>query len=393
MLIEAGDTELPLVAGSYSLEVSAGALRLDAWSDDRSYSRRIIGIHDSKPGRIALDVARLGRPNGIVTILDATHARNTEIRRRGYREAHRERFRFVLTRQYPGWKIAELSTAPDLEHSLSPAYPRALLKKGTSATAAIFAPDDSLDPDGALTFGLIWLDYLRRREPKLSIFSLALFLPEGKSLNTALRIRHLDSKAADFILYLVGESGEQRVDPADWGNLSTKLEQPPPPRIPDRLPPEAELEQRIRSSIRSLDAALEPELVYRQAPAIAASDRGILDLLAIDLHGRLAVLELKASQDIHLPLQALDYWMRVQWHLERGDFSRLGYFPQRLPISAAPLLYLVAPALEFHPATDTILRFFSPTIPVIRLGLGANWRCDLKVISRQERHEHSSATA
>jgi hypothetical protein len=47
----------------------------------------------------------------------------------------------------------------------------------------------------------------------------------------------------------------------------------------------------------------------------------------VDYSGRLAVLELKASQDIHLPLQALDYWIRVKWHLDRDEFSSHGYFP------------------------------------------------------------------
>jgi hypothetical protein len=52
-----------------------------------------------------------------------------------------------------------LTREADLEHSLSPAYPRALLRQGTSGWAAIgFAPD-AIHPDGALTFGLIWLDY------------------------------------------------------------------------------------------------------------------------------------------------------------------------------------------------------------------------------------------
>ena len=53
----------------------------------------------------------------------------------------------------------------------------------------------------------------------------------------------------------------------------------------------------------------------------------MLDLLAVDHRGRLAVIELKASEDVHLPLQALDYWMRVQWHVERREFQANGYFP------------------------------------------------------------------
>lgn len=393
VLIEAGDVELSLVSGCFSLENSAGSLRLHAWSNDRSYTRRIVGVNNSKPGRLELKVARLGRPDGVATIFDAAHLGNAEIRRKGRRETNRERFRMMLSRQYTGWKIAELTTAPDLEHSLSPSYPRALLRQGTSAIAAIYSPEEALDHDGALTFGLIWLDYLRKRKQRLTVSTLAIFLPEMRATNTALRIRCLNQEAAELVLFVTGEAGEQRVDPHDWGNLTTTLDVPPPSRIIEHRTPEAELERIIRSNIRALDAALEPNLVYRQTPAIAGMDRGILDLLAIDVHGRLAVIELKATQDIHLPLQALDYWMRVRWHLKEGDFDRFGYFPQSKILRVPPILYLAAPALEFHPSTDTILRFFDPAISVVRLGIGANWKCDLKVISRQERHEHSSATA
>ena len=56
-----------------------------------------------------------------------------------------------------------------------------------------------------------------------------------------------------------------------------------------------------------------------------ASDRGMLDLLSVTSTtspqaGRLAVLELKADDDLHLALQGLDYWIRVPWHhLQTAD--------------------------------------------------------------------------
>jgi hypothetical protein len=96
----------------------------------------------------------------------------------------------------------------------------------------------------------------------------------------------------------------------------------------------------------------------------------------------LVVIEIKASQDIHLPLQALDYWMRVRWHLERGEFSAAGYFPG-VPLSGAtPRLMLVAPALDFHPTNETILRFFASSVPVERIGVGLQWRQELRIMFR-----------
>jgi hypothetical protein len=83
-----------------------------------------------------------------------------------------------------------------------------------------------------------------------------------------------------------------------------------------------------------------------------------------------------------LPLQALDYWMRVKWHLERGDFEGRGYFPGIPLRSDPPRLLLVAPALEYHPANETVLRYFSSEIPVERIGIGIQWRQELRVMFR-----------
>jgi hypothetical protein len=391
VLIEAGEAEFPLESGSYSIESEGVFLHVSAWTSHRTYRRRILNVRKRQPGRLDLSVARIGRPPGVLTIFDSGYARNDEVRRRGQRERFREEFRLMLTRQFPDWRLHELSTAPDLEHSLSPAYPRGALRRGSSGIAAIGAPSLGLNAEGALTFGLIWLDYLRRRDPRVTYESLAVFLPEERAGNAALRLRWMDPAAAQFHLFTFSEGVERQADLRDLGNLETRLDSPsktPPPQTP-----EGELERIVQRSIATLDAMLQPEPVYRQAPAIAGRDRGIADLVAIDATSRLAVLELKASQDIHLPLQALDYWMRVKWHADRGDFARHGYFPGHEIANLDPVLYLVAPALEFHPTTDTLLRFLTRRLPVIRLGVGANWREKLKVISRQVRNEHSPATA
>jgi hypothetical protein len=146
--------------------------------------------------------------------------------------------------------------------------------------------------------------------------------------------------------------------------------------------PESWLESQVRRHLPVVDSILRPAPVYCQVPAIAGAERGILDLLACDHLGRLHVLELKASQDIHFPLQGLDYWMRVQWHLERGEFAERGYF-QGVPLSLqTPRLLLVCPAFAFHPTTETILRYFSPQVPVERIGLNADWRRELRVMFR-----------
>jgi hypothetical protein len=146
--------------------------------------------------------------------------------------------------------------------------------------------------------------------------------------------------------------------------------------------PEAWLESQVRSNLERICATLLPRPVYGQVPQFAGGERGVLDILAADLYGRLAIVEVKASQDIHLPLQALDYWMRVKWHLERGEFSGRGYFPGIELRAEPPRLLLVAPALDYHPSNETVLGFFQRDIQVERIGVGIEWRQELRIMFR-----------
>ena len=463
-LLEPGEDWLALVEGNFSLEEQNARLTLQAWDERRNLVRRVIAIHQEAPGRLELVVERFARKQGRLFLIDLARSWTQDWDRRGVRLAFRERFRCFLSRQFPDWRIAELSAEADLEHSLSPVYPRALLVKGSAAIAAIGAGPGMLDSSGILSFGLIWLDYLRRRAPGVAIETLALFLPNGQERTTCLRMAFLDARAARFEAF--GYSGENfaaKLDPRDRGNLETHLDicrraaqrHAAVADLMDRVPeveqverhdgeislrvsglefahtrsgelrfglaqrraanahntgeieqlareiarvrtaspterehplfrrqPEAWLESRVRAELETVDASLLPAPVYGQVPAFAAAERSVIDLLAVDASGRLAVLELKATADVHLPLQALDYWMRVKWHLDRGEFTKAGYFPGIALRPEAPRLLLIAPALEFHPSSEAILRFFAPDIEVERIGMGAGWRSRLDVMFR-----------
>jgi hypothetical protein len=150
-----------------------------------------------------------------------------------------------------------------------------------------------------------------------------------------------------------------------------------------RLHPERWLESLVIKNVQAIDERLDSSRLYSQVPAFSSSDRAMLDVLAVTREGQLAVLELKADEDIHLPLQGLDYWARVAWHQARGEFQKFGYFPGRELASADPLLLLVAPALRIHPATDTILRYLSPDIDWTLLAIDERWRQDLRVVFRK----------
>lgn len=150
-----------------------------------------------------------------------------------------------------------------------------------------------------------------------------------------------------------------------------------------RAQPERWLESMVLREPARLDARLDHNHLYSQVPAFSASDRGVLDLLGIRLDGRLVVIELKASEDIHLALQAADYWLRVRTHQQRGEFQPHGYFAGAQWQEKPPELWLVAPGFRFHPATEVILRYLSPEIEVTRVGLNENWRAGIQVIYRQ----------
>ena len=167
-----------------------------------------------------------------------------------------------------------------------------------------------------------------------------------------------------------------------------------------RTQPERWLESALRRNIEPLDAHLDPAHVYTQVPAFAASDRGMLDLLSVTRTtspqaGRLVIIELKADDDLHLALQGLDYWIRVRFHhlqtadsatgptFGLGEFQRHGYFPGMRLSPEPPRLYLVAPALHIHPATETILRYLSPRVDWTLLALDERWRQQIKVVWRK----------
>jgi hypothetical protein len=464
-LSEPGEELIRISGDNFALDGGHGSLRLQAWSERRNLVRRVTGIEQESRGKLVLSIERFGKRPGTLSLLDLRRPSGQDATLRSERLEFREQFHRFLGRQFPLFRIAELTTEADLEHSLSPAYPRALLRRGTECWAAIGASPEAFHAERVLTFGLIWLDYLRGREPDLTIQGLVLYIPSGQEKLTCLRLLFLNPNVAHYTVFVYDEEGaEGRIDLRDYGNLSTRLEPcrrglPGPvdamfeeiletpgvesialpdgerslrvhgmefarsagrellfglhrkraaragnlaevvalaqnlarlrsPEAIDRLNPlylgnpEAWLESRVRGQIEAIEAQLLTAPVYGQVPAFAAADRGVLDLLAVDRGGRLAVLELKASEDIHLPLQALDYWMRVKWHLDRREFGAKGYFPGIELDPQPPRLLLVSPALDFHPANERVLRFFSPDIPVERVGVGLQWRRELKVMFR-----------
>jgi hypothetical protein len=196
-------------------------------------------------------------------------------------------------------------------------------------------------------------------------------------------------------VFIYSDQGfEQEIELKDHGNIASRLALCPPLEEARQYPaggamehssPELWMERVIRSRVQELFPDLRPSPIYRQVSAAAGGERGLIDLVACGYDGRLTVLELKASSDPHLPLQALDYWIRVRHHAEAGEFGERGYFPGLSISPAPPRLLLVAPAFEFHPTTETILGFFAALTDIERAGLSMNWRDDPRVVFRASR--------
>ena len=155
-----------------------------------------------------------------------------------------------------------------------------------------------------------------------------------------------------------------------------------------RLRSEGWLESLLRRDIQALDPRLDPQYVYSQVPSWHADERSVIDLLAIKDdriddpdRGRLVVIEIKAAEDPQLPLQGLDYWLRVEQARVRGEFGRRGLFAGARIADRPPLLYLVAPRLRFHRSFTAISRSLHPQVEAWRVGLNSNWRESVRVRS------------
>jgi hypothetical protein len=477
------DDELLFEFATAKYSVSGeGKCVLHLWSEDRNTVRRVLSVEE-KSRTLRLRVMRFGQSQPSTLEICADHDRRKGAAKQIARSRYQHLLQRVLLREYPGMKVEQLTGSPDLEHSLSPVYTRAVVRAGQSAFAVlgVNAEETQSCVDAVLTFGILWMDYQRQQlAGRAHIEGLKLFLPPGCSEIVRQRAAHLHPDAAKWQLYELDEHSElcAPLDLADTGNIITRLARAvdvegarqrfaasiarvralapaaeitvesaseivfrlfglefararltpvsgsfrnaesilfgigsaeyvldestqalfgelvqgileqrhadgSPTNLFFRLAPERWLETLITREVRAIDERLDGRFVYSQVPAFAASDRAMLDVLTCTLDGRLAILELKANEDIHLPLQGLDYWARVRWHQQHGEFARNGYFAGRELSSAPPLLFLVAPALRVHPATSVVLRYLSPRIEWTLVQIDERWRQGVRVVDKK----------
>jgi hypothetical protein len=448
------------------------------WSAESNLTRRIVRIREQSENRIVLEVRRFGRAKpGKLEFLRTDSPRAAA---RVTREQFRGRLRRIFAEQFPDATIDSLTAAPDLEHSFSGVYVRGRMHEGAREWAVIaVAPGEGAAAiEGILTFGILWLDWVRQRIETRAVEGLRVFVPEGASkslleraagLSAAARLEvfefreesariqkmeatcegnveswltprrevefalaaareairrihalalHVPPAGDDIGLHMVAGTGEVAIcfrglDFARWshegirfglGDSREPLSESTEAAL-DRLvrrldlhrnslatetthplyraAPERWIETLVLQDPTRLDAHLDPAHLYSQLPALTMGDRGVLDLLGVTRRGRLVVIELKASDDMQMPVQAVDYWLRVRRHQRDGDFERYGYFAGKELDPKPPLVWLAAPALRFHSTVETMMKYLAPEIQVTRIGLNENWRRGLKVVFRR----------
>ena len=108
--------------------------------------------------------------------------------------------RRVIRREYPGFHLDQLSSAPIWSTPQPGVHPR-MLRAGQSLFALLGQGQTKLSRRGcaALTFGILWMDYQRQQlAGRAQVEGLKLFLPPGRSEIVRQRAANLDPEAAKW---------------------------------------------------------------------------------------------------------------------------------------------------------------------------------------------------
>jgi hypothetical protein len=453
-------------------EISYGKLILSCWGDGWSRSWRVLR------GEAGEQTLRLEctRQMGRLTCTLELRRGEVEGPASSSRREFTARLAAMIEANFAALRVERAVLRRDDRRHFTGLHTRLLLKERGCLIAAIgVSPNESQhDVDATLGAGLIWLDWLRRRNAEVN--RLMLFVPRGRSDTIAARLTVVSVKGAAVSLCEVDETSSiiQTITPFDQGDLGDRLRRaamqarwPHERQLPldaimlvatlrrlapdliavqrrgawaslaihglefarvslrhkrvefgvgamkERLTPASQaclealiaelasvrradsadtraplfreqserwLESILQRDVIALDASLDARYAYSQVPAYRGEQRSFIDLLTATRDGRLVVIELKVTEDAEFPFQGLDYWLRVEWHRRRGDFTRRGYFKQLQLADRPPLLYLVAPIFRFHATTKLVAACINERVPVTRIGINDDWRSGVRVL-------------
>jgi hypothetical protein len=161
--VEDGEVLFDFGTARYSVS-GEGKCILHLWSGERNTVRRVLNA-EVKGRILRLNVLRFGQAQPRVLEICADGDRRTGTLKRMLRTQYQRLLERVLLREHRGFKVEHVSGSPDLEHSFSPVYTRAVLRAGQSAFAVlgVNAEETQSSVDAALTFGILWMDYQRQQ--------------------------------------------------------------------------------------------------------------------------------------------------------------------------------------------------------------------------------------
>src|SRR5208337_3870905 len=180
--IEEGEVLFDFGTAKYSVS-GEGKCILHLWSEDRNTVRRVLNA-EVKGRTLRLNVVRFGQAQPKLLEICPDGDRRTGTLKRLLRAQYQRVLERFLQREYRGFKVEHLSGSPDLEHSFSPVYTRAVLRAGQSAFAVlgVNAEETQSCVDAALSFAILWMDYQRQQlAGRAHVEGLKLFLPPGRS--------------------------------------------------------------------------------------------------------------------------------------------------------------------------------------------------------------------
>ena len=223
-VLENGSWLAPFENFQYEVREKAGATVLHLWTQESTLVCSVIAIDANEDDRLALQVKRFGRnrPDQLEFVCREREPETGHLRR----EKFRARLSEMLAQQFPDETVSSLTSAPDLEHSLSGNYVRGItISRNRAAAVMAAAPGESAATyDALLTFGLIWLDRSRYRKSAQPISTLRLFSPAGCSSVTAHRLKAIAaSVTVELNEYDAATRQIRRLDPQDTGNVKSWL--------------------------------------------------------------------------------------------------------------------------------------------------------------------------
>jgi hypothetical protein len=383
----------------FALSCSPFHLILSFRPASKAVRRRVVDVAQDAFGALALKTEWLGKSE--VIEIRSGRERACSLGRRTARQEFQKEVEGLIAGNFPKITTLHSVVRSDLEHSVSGKYVRLHFRSGRSEWYALAVGpwEDQATVDATLSCGLIWRELLSA-EKAHPAERLALIVPSGKLL--VLKSRMAWTRGAGQQIHLLEMDLERGalsfVDLGDCGNLDTALSHVQSWNGAERQPgyyrtdlnSERWLESLILRDVRIIESRLDPRFVYPQVPAFLSGDRGMIDLLSVTSQGRLAVLELKVGEDIELPMQGLDYWLRVRWHHLRQEFQSQGYFPGVRLSTEPPLLFFVCPQFRYHSSFPQIVRQIDPAVPMIQVGINENWKSSVQVVLKRRLN---SATA